>query len=497
MLEGFIQFFVRVALLLFSFLSLHWEHLSARQASLLKMPPALGADTTPYASKGFDVEPQFRAMLHAEGIPEAIRLRLAELKFDTISKFSLLGKDLAAFETKIETLLGATLGADAVKVQNTALLAVVWDGCRRVKEFKLTQRMRLQEDPHKIPEIHSSDFADMRERFLTAHPDVLLTDDNEPHKKFIEKVDRDLQVHGTAQYYELTECRVRKDKIVPKNNYSKTLDGLLKTVEVNEDATLDGEEDALNRITAFLIMCAYLNINSYRSRTYTEGCTDGCGMSYLALLNEKRREFSGTAEQRFFFVVTADKKIRKRVAKLLQDKRAKYPTYASAMSHVLQNESELWKDARDEARLHRPGSKRPRSRTPEKTPAPTGTASEAETKLAKIKEARKAKAKKKLEKKKAKIAAAKTNGGGGGGGGAGSGGGGGGAAPSGGGAGKKTKDGRQMASPAMFKKVNELCKGKKVCPFYNLPCGCKFDSDCAKEHICAQCGQNHPYCSNH
>ena len=53
-----------------------------------------------------------------------------------------------------------------------------------------------------------------------------------------------------------------------------------------------------------------------------------------------------------------------------------------------------------------------------------------------------------------------------------------------------------MASPTMFKKVNELCKGKKLCPFYNLPCGCKFGDDCAKEHACAQCGQNHPYCSN-
>ncbi len=51
----------------------------------------LGADTTPYSAKGFNVEPQFRAMLHAEGVPEVIRLKLVEMKFDTTTKFALLG----------------------------------------------------------------------------------------------------------------------------------------------------------------------------------------------------------------------------------------------------------------------------------------------------------------------------------------------------------------------------------------------------------------------
>ena len=164
--------------------------------SWFKMPAILGADTTPYASKGYAVEPQFRAMLHAEQVPQDLRMKLAELKIDTIAKFSLLGKDLPAFETKIETLLANLLGADATKIQNTTLLAVVWEGCREIRQFKLTQRMRLQEEPHKIPEIHSTDFSDMRERFLAAHPDVVMTEGNEPHKKFVEKVDGDLQVHG-------------------------------------------------------------------------------------------------------------------------------------------------------------------------------------------------------------------------------------------------------------------------------------------------------------
>ena len=430
-------------------------------------------------------------MLHAEQVPQALRLKLAELKIDTVAKFALLGKDLQAFELKIETLLKDDIGDDAVKIQNVTLLAVVWDGCRDVKQFKLTQRMRLQEEPHKIPEIHSTDFSDMRERFLAAHPDVILTEFNEPHKKFVEKVDRDLQVHGVCQFYELVECRVRKDKITPKSGFSKSIEGLLKATEVVDEAQVDSEEDALGRITAFIIMCSYLNINHYRSSAYTEGSLDGCGISYLATLNEKRRDFPGSADQRFQFVVIADRKIRKKVAKLMQDKRVTYPSYSAAMSHVLKNESELWKDARDEARLSRTGTKRSRSNTPEKIdrPVPTGAQTDAEAKLLKLKEAKRVKRQKKLERKKAKKGGGKGSAGN-----AGSG------APATSGANsgaQKTKDGRIMAPPAMFKKVNELCKGKKTCPFYNLPSGCKFGSDCAKDHVCAQCGQSHPFCSNH
>ena len=78
--------------------------LSSPQGDWFKMAP-LGADTTPYAAKGFNVEPQFRAMMHAEGVPEELRLKLVEMKFDTTTEFALLGKDLTAFEEKIEKLL--------------------------------------------------------------------------------------------------------------------------------------------------------------------------------------------------------------------------------------------------------------------------------------------------------------------------------------------------------------------------------------------------------
>ena len=70
-----------------SFMSLFFpafpENFQLAEGDLLKMPAALGADVTPYSSKGFEVEPQFKAMLHAEGVPEVPRLKLAEMKINS------------------------------------------------------------------------------------------------------------------------------------------------------------------------------------------------------------------------------------------------------------------------------------------------------------------------------------------------------------------------------------------------------------------------------
>ena len=43
-----------------------------------------------------------------------------------------------------------------------------------------------EEDPNKVPELAQEDHAEFRARFVTAHPDVILLDAKEPHKKFVE-----------------------------------------------------------------------------------------------------------------------------------------------------------------------------------------------------------------------------------------------------------------------------------------------------------------------
>ena len=75
-------------------------------------------------------------------------------------------------------------------------LAAVWHSCHALQGQFATRRARMEEDPNKVPEMAQEDHAEFRARFVTAHPDVILLDAKEPHKKFVEKVSRDFLVHA-------------------------------------------------------------------------------------------------------------------------------------------------------------------------------------------------------------------------------------------------------------------------------------------------------------
>lgn len=180
-----------------------------------------GVDTTDYSGAVEAPELALKSLFVSEKIPTALRLALAKKGLNTVKKFALLGSDLDRYELKIKNIMKEELGADeSTKELNVTLLGVVWQSCQKLMEYEIGQRVRLAEDPSKIPEIGMFELTDMRERFWTAHPDLLVNDDNEPHKKFIEKVNRDLTVHGVMLFYELVEVRVKKDKITATKGFS-------------------------------------------------------------------------------------------------------------------------------------------------------------------------------------------------------------------------------------------------------------------------------------
>ena len=68
--------------------------------------------------------------------------------------------------------------------------------------------MRLLEDPLKVPEMTYSTNDDFRSANEAAHPDVELVQFREPHKRFLEKLQREITVHGRIFYCELAEVRL-------------------------------------------------------------------------------------------------------------------------------------------------------------------------------------------------------------------------------------------------------------------------------------------------
>ena len=194
------------------------------------------------------------------------------------------------------------------------MIAVVWKTAKSLMEFEAAQTGRLREDPHKIPEMPTEEFAAMRDRFVAAHPDVMLHDRIEPHKKFIERMSRDVKVHGVVMFYELGEVRIKAERITKTAGFSRSAEKLLAVTETVEPASVDSDEDALHRITAWCFALEYIGVCPYRSMTYVEGATDGCSLSYLARLNEERRSFCDYNKlSPFAFTVLVDRCWRSRM----------------------------------------------------------------------------------------------------------------------------------------------------------------------------------------
>ena len=75
-----------------------------------------------------------------------------------------------------------------------------WDFARSLVKEKEANRTRLHEDPHRIPEISFTEYANYRKAFLIAHPEQFLSEHREPNKRFVEKVHADIIRHGILQF---------------------------------------------------------------------------------------------------------------------------------------------------------------------------------------------------------------------------------------------------------------------------------------------------------
>ena len=92
----------------------------------------------------------------------------------------------------------------------------------------------MEEDPTKAPEMAQEDHAEFRARFVRAHPDVILIDAREPHKKFVEKLNRDFLVNGMVPFYTMSEVRTRADTIIQKSGLTKNAEDLLTVSKADE-----------------------------------------------------------------------------------------------------------------------------------------------------------------------------------------------------------------------------------------------------------------------
>ena len=115
----------------------------------------------------------------------------------------MLGDTIAMVKQTLKTLIpdATKFGTDG-PAQELALtsLAAVWKTCSTMQDHFAARRAKMEEDPSKVPEIPGEDHAEFRETFVARHPDVVLPIHREPHRKFVERVQRDHLVHGFVHF---------------------------------------------------------------------------------------------------------------------------------------------------------------------------------------------------------------------------------------------------------------------------------------------------------
>ena len=393
---------------------------------------------------------------------------MSEVGLRTVEHFAMLGDSIASTKTTLKELVPdhSQLGADA-PAQQLALtaLAAVWKTCSTMQDHFAARRAKMEEDPSKVPEIPGEDHAEFRDTFVNAHPDVLLPLHREPHRKFVERVQRDFLVHGFVHFYEVGEIRTRNETIAQKTGISKSAEDLLKVVAIDQPAPASSESQVMDKLHALFITLEYLNICEFSVKAGP--------LKYLSELEEWRHENRGLA-----LLLAADALIRKKVHRVSSDQRKKFTTFSASLLEVLTNHKQLWNDARSSAELDKfkqaltttaapstPTRKRARSRS--------GSAAKMSPKAKKNK-GRRQRQKELVKKARESLGVAD-------------------AKPA---AKKLERDAR--VPPKEWQQITSFkYSGPKRCPFYNCSLGCRFGDQCRQKHSCVECGKDHPWHGNH
>ena len=428
-------------------------------------------DRTAYPDTVKVPDSALRQVFGRQRLPEKLCILAAEAGLINVETFAMLGDTIQGVKETLKKLVGDEnkLGdSEAAQELTLTSMATVWKTCSSLQEHFAARRAKMEEDPSKVPEIPGDDHAEFREQFVARHPDVLLPPHREPHRKFVERIQRDFLVHGSVPCYQVGEMRIRSEQVAQKSGLSKNAEDLLRVVTIDQPPPAASEAQVMDKLHSFFVALEYLNICDYNVKSGP--------LRYMAELEEWRHENKGLA-----LLLAVDSLIRKKVHRLNHDQRKLFPTFSSALVEVLTNHKQLWNDARSSAELEKfkqagqqtdPGTpvRGVKRQTLEDDSPVAPTSDRAKTRNQK----RRARQRDVLARAKQVLDAKKTA-----------------ARPE-----KTTRDARVPA--AEWTKITSFkYSGKKRCPFFNCSLGCRFGDSCKNAHLCVECGQAHPWHGNH
>ena len=451
------------------------------------------------------------------------RQAIADARMLSPENVAALGTDQTLAENRMRAIFRRSLldqDDEAEKEITMMMLATVWRCAGQVAQVSATRRVRMEENPHCVPDLPEETYLLMLESFAEAHPQDFGLDHDTPHTRFIARITRDLAVDGILPNYELGWVRLKSETVTTVPGWGKTPDDLVKMQRAEQPAIVLGEEDVRNRIFAYYKALEFTGVLSYSTakvvwndnRMITSA--EGGGFDFIKEMTAQAREYPG---MRFIFEV--DRLFRKAVHTLQTTKRKEgFTSYAIAHNYVMREMKEIWAEAKELARRGggggggsgggasssgggnggdqgQSGNKRnggKKQRTPEEQARVAKLQAE-ELANRQAKEKRRAEHEAHNQAKFAKTSGGGGNGRGRNGGGGGKGGGRGGGRGRGRGGFSTEETGEDRVAVMKQQKPHPLMPG--TCMFWNVHT-CKAKK-CNFKHICWVCGKNHTWADNH
>ncbi|CAE7809987.1 unnamed protein product, partial [Symbiodinium necroappetens] len=250
-------------------------------------------DRTVYANEAATPKLNLRHIFGRQGLDTGLCRLSADKGLLTVEMFAMLGQDLSSAKETLRKLWEADMSRG---------------GCCGPGAVGHVAGGGVAGGPQE-------DHAEFRDRFVRVHPDVILIDAKEPHKKFVERLSRDFLIHGIVPFYEPAEIRTRADVIVVKSGLSRKAEDLLSISRADQPEPVTDVTTLFNRLHAF-----FMSLES----------SSNSGLPFL---------------------MAADRAIRKKIFRLLSEQRATYTAFSQALIEVLNNHKYLWNDARTSVTL--------------------------------------------------------------------------------------------------------------------------------------------------
>ena len=181
-----------------------------------------------------------------------------------------LGSDQAAAESRMETIFSTTLMAGLTPANKAIMLmqmATVWRCACQVSNLTATRRIRMEENPHTVPDLPEDTYILMCEQFAKLHPQDFGLAQDTPHTRFVARLKRDMEVDGIIPDYALGWVRLKSETVHTKPGWSKTADSLVKLQQMEEPTQVVGADDTRNRIIAYYkaLLCPSPPLSSFLS----------------------------------------------------------------------------------------------------------------------------------------------------------------------------------------------------------------------------------------